>query len=225
MNVPSRSLGWLAVTLSFMASISTISAAGEKGSHPGLKDPRFAAEKAPDSYKVKVETTKGDFVIEVDREWAPNGADRFYNLVTVGYYKNTAFYRVIPGFMAQVGMNGDPDIQAAWSEFPIKDDPILKDNTRGMVTFAAKSVPNSRTTQIFVNYGDNTYLKRHGRFSPFGQVVEGMQVVDSLYSGYGEGAPSGKGPSQAEINRHGNAYLKKEFPELDYITRATIVTE
>ncbi len=224
MNVPRRSLGWVAMLAILIAS-SAPSFAGDTGSDPGLADPKLATGTAPDSFRVKVETTKGDFVIEVFRDWAPHGADRFYNLVKVGYYEDIAFFRVIEGFMAQVGMNGDPKIQAVWSDFPIPDDPVVKDNTRGMVTFAAKSSPNSRTTQIFVNYGDNTHLKRYGKFAPIGQVVEGMEVVDSLYSGYGEGAPKGRGPSQAAIIQQGNAYLKKEFPELDYITRATVVTE
>ena len=187
--------------------------------------PSLATDQAPDTFKVKVETTSGDFVIEVNRHWAPNGADRFYNLVKVGYYDDTAFFRVIDGFMAQVGMNGDPKVQAAWSRVPIQDDPIRKDNTKGMVTFAAKATPNSRTTQFFINYGDNTRLRQHGKFAPFGEVVEGMSVVNGLYSGYGEGAPSGRGPSQATIIREGNTYLKEQFPKLDYIISATIMDQ
>ena len=187
--------------------------------------PSLATDQAPDTFKVKMETTSGDFVIEVNRQWAPNGADRFYNLVKVGYYDDTAFFRVIDGFMAQVGMNGDPKVQAAWSKVPIQDDPIRKDNTKGMVTFAAKATPNSRTTQFFINYGDNTRLRQHGKFAPFGEVVEGMSVVNGLYSGYGEGAPSGRGPSQATIIREGNTYLKEQFPKLDYIISATIMDQ
>jgi peptidyl-prolyl cis-trans isomerase A (cyclophilin A) len=187
--------------------------------------PSLADAQAPETFKVKVETTSGDFVIEVHRDWAPNGADRFYNLVKIGYYDDTAFFRVIDGFMAQVGMNGDPKVQAAWSRVPIQDDPIRKENTRGMVTFAAKASPNSRTTQFFINYGDNTRLRQHGTFAPFGKVIEGMSVVDNLYSGYGEGAPSGGGPSQAKIIREGNSYLKQEFPKLDYIISTTVVDQ
>lgn len=185
--------------------------------------PSLATDQAPDTFKVNVETTSGDFVIEVNRQWAPNGADRFYNLVKVGYYDDNAFFRVIDGFMAQVGMHGDPKVQAAWSRVPIQDDPIRKDNTKGMVTFAAKATPNSRTTQFFINYGDNTRLRKHGKFAPIGKVVEGMSVVNGLYSGYGEGAPSGRGPSQATIIREGNTYLKEQFPKLDYIISATIM--
>jgi peptidyl-prolyl cis-trans isomerase A (cyclophilin A) len=191
--------------------------------NPALLMPSLAAETAPESYKVKFETTKGDFVIEVTRAWAPNGADRFFNLVKIGYYDGAVFFRVIDGFMAQVGMHGDPAVQAAWSKAAIPDDPVTQSNTRGMVTFAAQGTPNSRTTQFFINFGDNSYLKQYGPFAPFGQVVEGMKVVDSLYSGYGEGAPKGRGPSQGEIARQGNAYLKASFPELDAITRASLL--
>jgi len=190
---------------------------------PALLKPSLAAETAPESYKVKLETTKGDVVIEVTRAWAPNGADRFYNLVKIGYYDGAVFFRVIDGFMAQVGMHGDPAVQAAWMKASIPDDPVTQSNTRGMVTFAALGTPNSRTTQFFINFGDNSYLKQYGPFAPFGRVVQGMEVVDKLYSGYGEGAPKGRGPSQGEIARQGNAYLKASFPELDAITRASLL--
>jgi len=190
---------------------------------PALLQPSLAVEKAPETYKVKLETTKGEVVIEVTRAWAPNGADRFYNLVKIGYYDGAVFFRVIEGFMAQVGMHGDPAVYAVWSKATIPDDPVLQSNTRGMVTFAATSAANSRTTQFFINFGDNSSLKQHGPFAPFGRVVEGMAVVDSLYSGYGEGAPRGRGPSQGEIARQGNAYLKASFPELDAITRASLL--
>ena len=191
--------------------------------NPALLQPSLAVEKAPETYKVKLETTKGEVVIEVTRAWAPNGADRFYNLVKIGYYDGVVFFRVIEGFMAQVGLHGEPAVQAAWSKATIPDDPVLQSNTRGMVTFAATSAANSRTTQFFINFGDNSSLKQHGPFAPFGRVVEGMAAVDSLYSGYGEGAPRGRGPSQGEIARQGNAYLKASFPELDAITRASLL--
>jgi len=190
---------------------------------PALLDPALATERAPDAFRVKLETTKGDVVILVNRSWAPHGADRFYNLVKIGYYDDVAFYRVIRGFMAQCGFNGDPAVSAAWSKARIADDPVTQSNTRGMVTFAQPSAPNARTTQFFVNFGDNSYLKQHGAFAPFGKVISGMDVMDSIYSGYGEGAPNGKGPSQAMIGREGNSYLKQNFPKLDYIKRATIV--
>jgi peptidyl-prolyl cis-trans isomerase A (cyclophilin A) len=193
--------------------------------NPALLKPSLAAETAPESYKVKFETTKGDFVIEVTRAWAPNGADRFFNLVKIGYYDGAVFFRVIEGFMAQVGMHGDPAVQAAWMKASIPDDPPTQSNTRGMVTFAAQATPNSRTTQFFINFGDNSHLKQYGPFAPFGRVVEGIDVVDSLYAGYGEGAPKGRGPSQGEIARQGNAYLKVSFPELDAITRASLLAK
>lgn len=214
----------LSTALTIAAAAFTAPPAPAAEPNPALLQPSLAVEKAPETYKVKLETTKGEVVIEVTRAWAPNGADRFYNLVKIGYYDGVVFFRVIEGFMAQVGMHGDPAVQAAWSKAAIADDPVTQSNTRGMVTFAATSAPNSRTTQFFINFGDNSSLKQHGPFAPFGRVVEGMAVVDSLYSGYGEGAPRGRGPSQGEIARQGNAYLKASFPELDAITRASLLT-
>jgi len=190
--------------------------------NPALLNPSLAMEKAPDAFRVKLETTKGDVVILVNRSWAPKGADRFYNLVKIGYYSDVAFYRVIRGFMAQCGFSPDPKISAAWSRAKIADDPILQANTRGMVTFAMGG-PNTRTTQFFVNFVDNSYLKKHGSFSPFGKVISGMDVMDSIYSGYGEGTPRGRGPDQARVAREGVSYLRKSFPDLDYIIQATIV--
>jgi peptidyl-prolyl cis-trans isomerase A (cyclophilin A) len=224
MRLSRGALDRAAVVMMMLACAAAPAAAGEKP-HPALADPKLAIETSPDSYRVKLETTQGDFVIEVVREWAPNGADRFYNLVRIGYYQDVAFYRVIEGFMAQAGMHGDPEIQAAWSGQSIPDDPILKENARGTVTFAARSSPDSRTTQFFINYVDNSHLRRYGKFAPFGRVVEGMEVVDALYSGYGEGAPRGGGPSQGAIAQQGNAYLKEKFPKLDYILRASLLTE
>jgi peptidyl-prolyl cis-trans isomerase A (cyclophilin A) len=178
-------------------------------------------QKAPDTFKVRFETSKGDFVIEVRREWAPNGADRFYNLVKNGFYNEGRFFRAISGFMVQFGLNGDPKVSAAWRTQAIKDDPVKQSNVRGAVSFAMAG-PNTRTTQIFINYGDNSRLDGMG-FSPFGRVVEGMNVVDQLYADYGEGAPQGKGPSQGRIQQEGNAYLNSEFPKLDYVKKATII--
>jgi peptidyl-prolyl cis-trans isomerase A (cyclophilin A) len=191
-------------------------------SSPALLDPSLATDKAPESFKVKFVTTKGDFVIEVTRDWAPNGADRFYNLVKIGYFKDLAFFRNIDGFMVQFGIHGDPAVNAKWRESNIKDDPVTQSNKPGYVTYAQSSRPNSRSTQFFVNFRDNANLDRM-RFAPFGKVVEGMEVVKSLYNGYGEGAPNGRGPEQGRIQEEGNAYLKKDFPKLDYIKSATIV--
>jgi len=191
--------------------------------NPALLDPSIATERAPDAYRVKLETTKGDVTILVNRSWAPNGADRFYNLVKIGYFDDVAFYRAIKGFMVQGGFNGDPAVTAVWSNAKISDDPMTQSNSRGMVTFAQPSTPNARTTQFFINTTDNDYLKDHGTFSPFGKVISGMDVVDGLYTGYGEAAPRGRGPGQGKIAREGNVYLKASFPELDFIVSATIV--
>jgi len=185
-----------------------------------LGNPSSLNEKAPAVYKAKFDTSKGTFVIEVHRDWAPNGADRFYNLVKNGFYNDARFFRVISGFMVQFGISGNPDVSAVWRESTIPDDPVKQSNTRGMVSFATAG-PNTRTTQVFINFGDNSSLDSQG-FAPFGQVVSGMNVVDSIYSGYGEGAPRGRGPDQGRIQTEGNAYLVEKFPKLDYVKKATI---
>jgi peptidyl-prolyl cis-trans isomerase A (cyclophilin A) len=185
-----------------------------------LTSPATLAEKAPAAYKVRLDTSKGVVVIDVRRDWAPNGADRFYNLVKNGFYDDIRFFRVINGFMVQFGINGDPKVSAPWRTATIKDDPVKQSNKRGYITFAT-SGPDSRTSQVFINFGDNAGLDRQG-FAPFGQVTSGMDVVDSLYSGYGEGAPQGRGPDQGRIQREGNNYLAKDFPRLDYVKKATI---
>jgi len=186
-----------------------------------LKNPAALTEKAPDTYKARFETTKGAFVITVNRAWAPLGADRFYNLVKNGYYDDCRFFRIIDGFMAQIGMHGDPSVQRAWTSARLQDDPVKESNKRGYVTFAHAG-PNSRTTQFFINFGDNAASLDKQGFPPIGQVTTGMDVVDKLYSGYGEGAPRGQGPSQGNIAAQGNAYLAKDFPKLDYVKKATI---
>jgi peptidyl-prolyl cis-trans isomerase A (cyclophilin A) len=185
-----------------------------------LGHPAALNEQAPAVYKVNVETSKGPFVIEVHRDWAPVGADRFYNLVKNGFYDNDRFFRVIAGFMVQFGVNGDPKVSAVWREANIKDDPVRQSNSRGMITFATAG-PNTRTTQVFINFADNGALDRMG-FAPFGRVVSGMNVVDALYSGYGEGAPRGSGPDQQRVQSQGNAYLTHDFAKLDYIKKASI---
>ena len=185
-----------------------------------LGNPAALNEQAPPVYKVNVDSSRGRFVIEVHRDWAPLGADRFYNLVKNGFYDNARFFRVISGFMVQFGVNGDPKVSAVWREANIKDDPVRQSNSRGMITFATAG-PNTRTTQVFINFGNNQALDRMG-FAPFGRVVSGMDVVDALYSGYGEGAPRGNGPDQQRVQREGNAYLTKDFAKLDYIKKASI---
>lgn len=196
---------------------------GQAGAQAGkgkLMNPASMTEKAPDVYRAKFDTSKGTFVIEVTRAWAPNGADRFYNLVKNGFFDNCRFFRVLSGFMAQFGINGDPGISAGWRAARIQDDPVKQSNVRGYVSFATGG-PNTRTTQTFINFGNNTRLDAIG-FSPFGKVVEGMEIVDSLYASYGEGPPSGAGPDQGRVQMEGNAYLNKEFPKLDYVKTAVI---
>jgi peptidyl-prolyl cis-trans isomerase A (cyclophilin A) len=185
-----------------------------------LRNPAALTEQAPATFNANLDTSKGLIVITVHRDWAPNGADRFYNLVKNGFYDDVRFFRVIDGFMAQFGIHGTPAVASAWTNANIKDDPGKQSNKRGFVTFATRG-PNTRTTQLFINFGDNAGLDKQG-FSPFGEVTKGMDVVDKIYNGYGEGAPRGKGPDQGRLQAEGNAYLAKDFPKLDYIKTATI---
>jgi peptidyl-prolyl cis-trans isomerase A (cyclophilin A) len=185
-----------------------------------LKDPAALTEKAPDTFKANFETSKGLVVIEAHRDWSPIGADRFYNLVKNGFYDGCRFFRVLDGFMAQVGMNGDPNIQRVWGGANIKDDPVTKSNTRGFVSFAKTGAPDSRSTQFFVNFANNNGLDKQG-FSPFGEVTTGMKVVDDLYNGYGRNNV----PNQGQISAEGNAYLNREYPRLDFIKSATIAAD
>jgi peptidyl-prolyl cis-trans isomerase A (cyclophilin A) len=182
---------------------------------PPLLDPEKATETAPDRFRVRFETTKGPFVVEVHRAWAPRGADRFYNLVRLGYFDDATFFRVVEDFMVQFGIHGDPEVSSAWRRAEISDDPVAQSNTRGMITFATRG-PNTRTTQLFINYKDNSFLDRQG-FAPFGRVVEGMSVVDQIYSGYGES------PDQRRAQSEGNRYFRGEFPKLDHVESARVV--
>ncbi len=184
-----------------------------------LANPATLREQAPAQYKAKFDTTKGVFVLDVHRNWAPNGADRFYNLVKSGFYDNVRFFRVISGFMVQFGISGDPKIAAPWRDAKIKDDPVVQSNRRGYITYAMAG-PNTRTTQVFINFGENGSLDSQG-FSPFGRVIQGMEVVDKLNAEYGEGAPRGRGPDQSRVQMEGNAYLTKDFGNLDYVRKAT----
>jgi len=198
--------------------------AESRGTDPALLHPAQLTAKAPDVFRVKFSTTKGVFIVEVTRAWAPLGADRFYNLVKHHYYDEASFFRVLKAprpFVVQFGINADPKVNAVWQNADIKDDPVSKNNVRATVTFATGG-PNTRTTQVFVNLGDNKALDAMG-FSPFGAVVEGMDVVDQLYGDYGEGAPSGSGPDQNRIQSEGKTYLDKNFPKLDSIVTAVIV--
>lgn len=177
---------------------------------------------APAQYRVVLDTTKGDIVLQIYRDWAPRGADRFYNLVRTGFFTDVRFFRVVDGFVAQFGMNGDPEVNAAWDAAEMPDDPSLGEtNSRGRITFAHAG-PNTRTTQLFLSIGNNAFLDRQG-FPPFGEIVEGLGVLDSLHRGYGEGPPSGSGPDQGRIGAQGNRYLERDFPMLDYVRRARLL--
>ena len=184
-------------------------------SDPALLHPASLTAKAPDSFQVKFTTTKGDFVVDVTRSWSPVGADRFYNLVKHGFFTDAAFFRNVPGFIVQFGLSADPAVNKVWRNANIKDDQVTQSNAPGTITFATAG-PNTRTTQLFINFGNNTFLDSQG-FSPFGKVSSGMDVVQKLYSGYGER------PDQGAITTQGKAYLDKNFPNIDYIKSAAIV--
>jgi peptidyl-prolyl cis-trans isomerase A (cyclophilin A) len=183
-----------------------------------LLRPASLNEKAPEAYRTKFTTTKGDFVVEVTRAWAPLGADRFYNLVKYGFFTDASFFRVVPGFVVQFGIPAKPAIGRAWAHAEIKDDPATQHNLPGYVTYAATAAPNSRSTQVFVNLRDNSSSLDQQGFAPFGKVVEGMDVVEKLYGGYGE-----NGPDQERLTNEGKPYVDKNFPQLDSIKSAVIL--
>lgn len=191
------------------------STAKPAGPSAALRTPAKLKDVAPAAFRASFDTTAGTFVVEVTRAWAPKGADRFYNLVKYGYFDGDRFFRVVPNFMVQFGINGDPKLNAVWSEANIVDDPVIQSNKRGFVTFAKANVPNSRSTQIFINFKDNAFLDKDG-FAPIGQVVSGMEVVDKINPEYREQ------PEQPLAQSQGNAYLSKAFPKLDYIKKATL---
>lgn len=223
----STTIGLLSVALSVALGLGCKKSAEPRpvpvpAQKASLDKPESLSEKASDVYRARFATSKGDFVIEVHRDWAPVGADRFYNLVKNGYYNETRFFRVVRGFMAQIGIHGKPEMNTIWRDQRIADDPVKKSNLRGFVSFATAG-PNTRTTQFFINFTDaNSRLDSMG-FAPFGQVVSGMEVVDALYADYGEGAPQGRGPNQGLIQSEGNAYLLRDFPQLDYVKEAAIL--
>jgi peptidyl-prolyl cis-trans isomerase A (cyclophilin A) len=188
---------------------------------PALLKPSSFTERSPETFNASFDTNKGEFVVEVHRAWAPLGADRFYNLVKGGYYDDCRFFRVIDSRLVQVGIHGNPKVQAAWAAAVIPDDPQTESNKRGTVTFASAG-PNTRSTQLFINLADNSRAFDRQRLAPIGRVASGLEVVESLYSGYGEGAPRGSGPDQSTARAEGNAYLTKNFPKLDYIRKAIV---
>ena len=212
----------LAIILLLGLGLSNVDA-GDGGTDSPLLQPKSAimTQTAPATFKAKFQTTAGDFVVEAQRDWAPRGVDRFYNLVKNGFYDGTCVFRVISGFMAQFGIHGEPKVSAAWRQERIQDDPVKQSNKRGYLSYAMAG-PNTRTTQLFINYGDNSRLDQMG-FAPIGRVVEGMEVVDRFYAGYGEGAPQGKGPDQGRLQAEGREYLTKSFPQLTCITKASII--
>ncbi|MGA7225911.1 MAG: peptidylprolyl isomerase [Candidatus Acidiferrales bacterium] len=183
---------------------------------PALFHPAALTAKAPDQFEATFKTTTGDFVVQVTRAWAPLGADRFYNLVKHGYFTDAAFFRVVPGFVVQFGLSANPELNKVWSKAAIKDDPVTQSNHLGYLTFATAGA-NTRTTQLFISLADNTRLDSMG-FAPFGQVTSGMDVVQKIYSSYGES------PDQAAITAEGKPYLDKNFPKLDHIVSATITS-
>ena len=182
---------------------------------PSLLNPASLAAKAPADFKASFSTSAGDFIVEVHRDWAPVGADRFYNLVRRGFFTNASFFRVVPGFVVQFGLNADPAVNKVWEQARIQDDPVKQSNKRGMLVFATAG-PNTRTTQLFINFADNGRLDGMG-FAPFGEVVAGMDVVDKIYAGYGEQ------PRQDLITDQGDAYIAKNFPKIDRIKLARVV--
>ena len=179
-----------------------------------------AADAAPAQFKVRFETSKGPFVVELHRDWSPNGVDRVYQLVQQSYFDDVRFFRVVPGFVVQFGMHGDPATNAKWVAQPLMDDPVKQTNRRGTVVFAKPTMPNSRTTQLFINLGDNAMLDPQG-FSPVGEVVEGMSVIERFYSGYADQTTS----RQTEIAAEGNAFLNRTFPKLDFVKTAKVVPQ
>jgi len=203
-----------AIAAVVFASSAFAQGSGVDLSKAKLRNPAQLTEQAPEKFKAKFDTSKGNFVVEVHREWAPKGADRFYNLVKNGFFDDARFFRVVPDFMVQFGLHGDPNIQKNWANANIQDDPVKQSNKRGYITFATRGA-NTRTTQMFINFKDNAGLDRQG-FAPFGEVTSGMDVVDKINSQYAER------PNQGSIQAEGNAYLNKEFPKLDYIKKATI---
>lgn len=207
-----RMVGVLASAAVSLALGTEAAAAPEK-----LMDPAKLVAKAPGTFKARFDTTKGVFVIEVHRDWSPQGVDRFYNLVKNGYYNGVKFFRVVPGFVVQWGIHGDPSIATKWLKSTIPDDPVKESNKRGYVTYAKSNAPNSRSVQLFINLADNPRLDEMG-FAPFGKVTEGMDVVGKLFEGYAEGLTS----LQGRIAQEGNAFLEKNYPQLDTIKRASI---
>lgn len=210
--------------LTAVATVAVLAAgvhAEQAATRKSLLNPAGLKETAPETYNVKFDTSAGEFVIKVTRAWAPVGADRFYNLVKNGFYDEARFFRAVPGFMVQFGLHANPAVTKVWQPARIAPDKVTQSNKKGFITFAMGATPDTRTTQVFINFRNNTNLDSMG-FAPFGEVVSGIENVDKIYTGYGEGAPRGGGPPQGRVAAEGNAYLTKSFPKMDYIKTATI---
>lgn len=205
----------LVATLTIASSL-----AGEESKHPAMQDPAKANETAPATFTAKFETTKGDIEFECTRDWAPHGVDRFYNLAKIGFFNDVAFFRVIKGFMAQFGIHGNPDVSKKWKSANLKVDPVKQSNTKGMLTYAMAGSPTTRSTQLYINYGNNARLDAQG-FAPICKVSKGMDIAEKLYNEYADKPSS----HQGDIQEKGNAYLKEAWPELDYIVKSSIVKE
>jgi peptidyl-prolyl cis-trans isomerase A (cyclophilin A) len=212
-------------TLAALALAATLGAAQSPSPVSPLLSPEAPAMNAtaPRAFKVRLETTKGDVVIEIERAWAPLGVDRFYNLVKAGYYDDMRITRVVVPKWAQFGINGDPKIAKTWRERTIRDEPRVLANERGTIAFAF-AVPNGRATQVFINLRDNRETHDKEPFVPFGRIISGMDAVDAWYAEYGENAGSGiRSGKQGPIFEGGNAYLDREYPKLDSIKRALVI--
>ncbi len=207
-------------TLTTLAACLLLGACSQAPSPAPAK--RAAPAVAPDVFRVKFQTNKGDFEVEVTKAWAPRGASHFYDLVTTGYYDGNRFFRVVRDFIVQFGISGDPAKNRLWGQTAIPDDPVTQSNRKGTITFARLG-PHSRTTQVFINLKDNGKVLDNAGFAPFGEVVSGMDVVESIYSFYGEVAPRGSGPDPTQIQIQGNVYLENRFPRLDYVVKAGII--
>jgi len=205
------------MTAAACLTLAACSSSNETASTPAVKN-----EKAPDVFQVNFDTSKGKVVVEIHRDWAPNGVDHFYTLVKTGFFDGTRFYRTIRNFVAQFGINGDPKTNALWATGNIPDDPVKETNAPGTLTYAATRMPNSRSTQLFFNLRDNGASLDPQGFAPIGKVITGMDVVESFYSGYGGSPPEGEGPDPDKIGSQGNSYLERQFPRMDFIKKATI---
>lgn len=210
-----------AITAASLALLAACGGAEQKSAASDVGLPPTSTTEAPSVFRVRFETSKGTFVLEAHRQWAPRGVDRLHQLVQSRFFDNTRFFRAVTGFMVQFGVHGDPAVNAAWESLAIPDDSVAQSNKRGTMSFAMAG-PGTRTTQVFINLVDNSALDGMG-FAPIGLVIDGMAVVDSLYAGYGDGPPSGFGPDQMRLMREGNAYLEREYPKLDFIRTARLI--